>query len=400
MCGLLLGWRRGGRLRMASCHLVWAVFAAAEIAALGGQAAAAEPAIELVRDAAGRPKAVAVVGLAREQLEQLAPLAPDDAGWPTRLAVRVAGGQDLPPMAGNYAIDGQRLVFTPRFPFQAGVAYRVDCQLTDGGGQRVVKLVHAFSLPPPTRGVPTRVTAVYPSAGALPENQLRFYVHFSQPMSRGEAYEHIRLLRPDGQPDRRALLEIGEELWDPAGQRLTILLDPGRVKQGLKPREEFGPVLEAGKKYKLVVDAAWRDAAGQPLAAGFEKEFVARPAIERPLDPADWKFAPPPSGSRQALVVRFPHPLDHALLQWAIRVAGPDEQFLAGEVATSEGEQQWQFTPAQPWAAGRHALVIDTTLEDTCGNRIGRAFEVDVFREFDKQTAVPQVRLPFTIGGR
>jgi hypothetical protein len=95
---------------------------------------------------------------------------------------------------------------------------------------------------------------VYPTSSKLPENHLRFYVHFSAPMSRGEAYEHLRLLRKNGEPVYLPFLEIGEELWDKSGMRLTLLFDPGRVKRGLKPREENGPVLEEGEEYTLVIE--------------------------------------------------------------------------------------------------------------------------------------------------
>ncbi len=44
------------------------------------------------------------------------------------------------------------------------------------------------------------VTEVYPSAAVLPENLLRFYIQFSAPMSRGEAYRRIKLLDAGGKP--------------------------------------------------------------------------------------------------------------------------------------------------------------------------------------------------------
>ena len=55
-------------------------------------------------------------------------------------------------------------------------------------------------------------------------------------------------------------LELDEELWSPDGDSLHLVFDPGRIKRGLKPREEVGPVLEAGKSYSLVIDREWVDA--------------------------------------------------------------------------------------------------------------------------------------------
>ncbi|MCL6608417.1 MAG: hypothetical protein K6T74_10025, partial [Geminicoccaceae bacterium] len=99
----------------------------------------------------------------------------------------------------------------------------------------------------------------YPTSDQLPENQLRFYIHFSAPMSRGEAYARIRLLDSAGKPIDAAFLELGEELWDPSGKRFTLLIDPGRIKRGLRPREDLGPVLEAGSALGFLVFAPLKE---------------------------------------------------------------------------------------------------------------------------------------------
>ena len=83
-------------------------------------------------------------------------------------------------------------------------------------------------------------------------------------------------------------LELDEELWSPDGTRFTLLFDPGRVKRGLKPREELGPVLEAGKSYSLVIDRDWLDASGNSLKAGFRKTFRVGPPDETSPDPKTW----------------------------------------------------------------------------------------------------------------
>ncbi|NIP93248.1 MAG: hypothetical protein GWO24_07240, partial [Akkermansiaceae bacterium] len=84
-------------------------------------------------------------------------------------------------------------------------------------------------------GPRTTVTHVAPGADVLPFNLLKFYLHFSAPMTRGRAYQHITLRHHDGQPVADPFLELPEELWNPEMTRLTILLDPGRIKRGLLP---------------------------------------------------------------------------------------------------------------------------------------------------------------------
>jgi len=216
-------------------------------------------------------------------------------------------------------------------------------------------------------------------------------------MSSGEAYEHIKLIRDDGKVVTRAFLEIGEELWDGTGTRLTLLFDPGRVKTGLKPREEFGPVLEAGKNYRLVIEKGLRDANNQPLANNFEKRFTAGPMIEAAVDAKDWKVESAESGSRQPLVVTFPRPLDRALLMRMIGLVDASGKGVSGNVVVSDEESKWAFTPDQPWAAGAYELVIDTALEDSAGNNLARPFEVDVFERVDQKAGPEFVRLPLTI---
>jgi hypothetical protein len=332
-------------------------------------------------------------------LETLAILPADDDKLSEILSVRVGHtiDPDKPVIGGKYEIDKGALRFTPRFAFKGGLTYRADLfvpALSITGAPAHYEQV--FEIPAPPRGEPAKVTAIYPSAVQLPDNQLRFYLHFSAPMSRGEVYEYVRLVGEDGKTVEGAFLELGEELWDTSGTRLTLLLDPGRVKRGLKPREIFGPVLEEGKKYKIVVDAKWRGADGQPLAAEFTKEFKVGPMIEAAIDHRAWKVTPPTAGTRKTLEVQFDRALDHALLGRAITVEALGKA-ISGDVLVGRDERSWEFRPDEPWTAGKHELVIDTTLEDTAGNRVGRPFEVDRFDQVDQRVVAEFVRLAFDV---
>ena len=91
-----------------------------------------------------------------------------------------------------------------------------------------------------TRVAPTRIDQVFASAGVLPENLLKFYIHFSAPMSRGEAYKHIRLLAPTGKPVADPFLELDEELWSRDQRRFTLLFDPGASSMGSAMRSSRG----------------------------------------------------------------------------------------------------------------------------------------------------------------
>jgi uncharacterized protein (TIGR03000 family) len=298
-----------------------------------------------------------------------------------------------PPILGNYGAKSGAVVFTPRFSFKPGLSYRVIFTAPAGEKPTVLK----FTLPKPEAVATTIVEAVYPSRNRLPENQLKFYIHFSAPMSRGEAYRRIKLLDATSKAVDLPFLELDEELWDPAGKRFTLFFDPGRIKRGLKPREEVGPALEEGKSYTLVIDRKWSDAADNPLKEAFRKSFTVGPPDDEAVDPKKWKVTPPAAGKTGELVVRFPKSMDHALLQRMLWVNDSTGKTVAGAVTVGDQEMTWRFKPEQPWQAGAYHLVADTALEDLSGNSIGRPFEVDVFRPIGSDTRPKTVQIPFEI---
>ncbi len=73
-------------------------------------------------------------------------------------------------------------------------------------------------------------------------------------MSGGDVYRHIQLIElAKKKVVQWPLLELGEELWNQDMTRLTLFIDPGRIKRGVKPLEELGPSLEEGKDYELII---------------------------------------------------------------------------------------------------------------------------------------------------
>jgi hypothetical protein len=278
------------------------------------------------------------------------------------------GTGNVPPLLGAYSAGKGTLIFHPRFPLAPGVHYRAVFQLPDQP-----KVETFFDGPPQDTTRSTRIDRVYPSAATLPANQLKLYLYFSAPMSRGEAWQHVRLLDEAGKVVPFAFLEIDQELWDSDNRRLTVLFDPGRLKRGLVPANELGAPLVEGRKYTLSIDNQWPDARGVGLAEGFEKVFSVGPADRVSPDPAKWVITAPKAGTSDALVVDFPEPMDYALLQRLITVPG-----VSGEITIGNEEKQWRFTPVSPWQAGHWALAVDSTLEDLAGNHLDRLFDVDL----------------------
>ncbi len=312
------------------------------------------------------------------------------AGGPGSLSVFVAGSET--PLFGELRGESDGLVFVPRFPLRPGVEYRA--VYTPPAGAPVTA---SFRLPAPGSSPSTVVSRVFPSRDLLPENLLKFYLHFSAPMARGEAYRRTHLLDAEGKKVELPFLELGEELWDRSGTRLTLLFDPGRIKRGLKPREDSGPALEEGKSYTLLVESAWPDAEGRTLLREFRKAFRVAAPDDRQPDPSAWVIRPPRAGTTGPLLVELDEPLDEAMLHRAIAVLDGEGRPLAGRVEVDPDQVRWRFHPERTWKPGRHALSIDTTLEDLAGNSIGRPFEVDVVRPLERTITTRTVSLPFAV---
>ena len=333
-------------------------------------------------------RTVDIEGLPAEDLAHLEQTPPDRDGWQALLRVHVARtaltSADLPPVLGTYGVRDGALRFTPQFPFDPGQRYEVVFDPSSLPSVRrgsvpapLRPLNTTIEIPAPVRTASTRVVAVYPTAPEVPANHLRLYIAFSAPMGLGDGASHLRLLDEHGRALADPFLPLEVDLWNADRTRFTVLYDPGRVKRGILPNEELGRPLAAGRTYTLVIDADWRDAAGQPLVAPFRREFRVGPPRERALDPADWRLEIPVHGTRDPLAVHFPAPLDYGLLQRALRVATESGQPLAGTIRVEEAETRWVFTPRTQWEPGLYQLVAAETLEDVAGNRIGRPFEVD-----------------------
>ena len=293
----------------------------------------------------------------------------------------------LPRMLGEYTFRDGILSFKPMFPVQSDVKYRAVFRSPNAD-----PIVSTLKI---TREDPTPTTVVmhiYPSADVLPENLLKFYVHFSAPMSRGHIYNHIELRNESGQPVELPFLEIDEELWDDKMQRLTLFIDPGRIKRGVQPLEEVGPALEEGKKFTLIIRKQWQDASGRALKTDFTKHFRVGPPDRDPPDPKTWTIKAPKAETKDALRILFHESMDHALTLRVVSVAN----FLT-RGTLGDHERELVLTPHSHWKPGHYDLTVQTTIEDLAGNNIGKPFEVDLFEGVQRRLTNSLVKIPFEI---
>src|SRR3954471_1748115 len=95
-----------------------------------------------------------------------------------------------------------------------------------------------------------QVVLVQPSGPRVPANLLRISIRFATQVE-GPLLPRITLLRTDGSKIQEPFLE--QELWSPDGRVLTVLMHPGRVKSGLRAREQMGPILSVGDDVSLAL---------------------------------------------------------------------------------------------------------------------------------------------------
>jgi hypothetical protein len=285
---------------------------------------------------------------------------------------------------------------SPHFPFERGLSYRasfdprpLDCPALSN------VLTLEFSLPSEPIALSTEVKHIFPSSDCLPENLLRFYVCFSNSMQRGRVRSKISLLDPDGKPAPDVLYRAPVELWDRSMRHLTILLDPGRLKRGVGPNRELGPPLETGQVYTLAVGAGMSDSSGSRLSAPVYKRFRVTGAVREPIALEQWKIVPPVTHSRQPLALRFPKPLDWALLSHTISIASACGQSIDGKAEIDECETRWSFVPTSPWAIGSYRVRVESSLEDVCGNSVVAVFDKPLRSGGDLAYAAAARSIPF-----
>lgn len=311
------------------------------------------------------------------------------------------------PIQGSYTYSSEYVEFIPDFPFSAGVSYRVLVDQTvhkflKGSGESkksgTEELMDvSFSIPKQRSSQVTEVTHVYPTGDIIPENLLRFYIYFSSPMRRGFSDQNVKLFDHEGNEVRGALMRFKQELWDPGQQRLTLLLDPGRIKQGVGSNLKFGPALQEGHTFRLVIERDFQDAEGRKLKQSFEKRFTVGPPLRTAPNPDQWVIHPPQANSHDALVIEFLRPFDHALAKRLIQVIAPSGKTITGTIELEQAETVWKFTPIEEWEIGAYSIQIDTTLEDVAANNLQGLLDRDLNDSTNDETVSDYVELSFDI---
>ena len=271
------------------------------------------------------------------------------------------------PMAGRYTFAESTLIFDPAFDFVTGQRYTVLTRNRTGDNTVVTEL-NEFTLRQTSETIKPEVLMVYPSAASLPENTLRFYIHFSTPMKPHLAAKFIKLVDAQGNADTTAFMKFKQELWSQDRRRLTLLMDPGRIKRGVAQNLTQGPALLEGNTYSIVIDEGWTSASGTRQLVGFKKTFSVTSSLRTLPNTGLWQVESPNLGTRNPLIINFDRPFDHQLAQSSITVLNEDGNLVPGTVSVSGYEKIWRFHPESNWKGDSLQVVVDTQFEDVAGN--------------------------------
>lgn len=268
-------------------------------------------------------------------------------------------------IVGKLSVD-KNTRFTPIFPFTVGLNYEVfhaDTFLFTFSPIRVLQKVE--------------LVKIFPLKDTLPENFLKFYLHFDMPMAAGHEYEHLQLLQ-EGQVIENAFVPLKPALWDLDKKILTLWIDPGRIKKELGSHLKYGSVLKEGNTYELHISKEMKAVNGAQLQKDFRKFFyVSKKDNEIPTI-KNWNFCLPEINTRDSLILNFSESMDLAT-----------QYFISFSKAKTEikGQIKWlndnkiQFTPNENWKKGAYKIIIAHQAEDLAGNNLTRVFDRDLQKQ-------------------
>ena len=275
----------------------------------------------------------------------------------------------MPAVLGEYKIVPGQIEFKPLVSFSETLPY-----LAVFGDSIEFK----FSISRTSSRPRTTLLEIYPTTDTLPANLLKIYLKFSGPMREGKVYKRVHIYRRDHGLVKDPFVPLQPELWDDSGHMITLWLDPGRVKRALGSRETYGPILEEGLEYTLVVDSLWKDSKGLVLQTCYSKPLYIGPADRNKPQTSKWHLMLPVALTKEPLIIVFGSPMDLSTALHTLSVQTQNGEILNGSVELTDNETLWKFTPINHWNKGKYRVLIYSKLEDLAGNNLNRVFDRDL----------------------
>ena len=287
---------------------------------------------------------------------------------PSELQIFVRGEQQTP-VLGTASVSQGRYFFKPIIHFSAGQTY----ELRNRGD-----VVTAFTIDNP-KGPAPELLAIYPGRDTVPENLLKMYLQFSQPMQEvGEVLNFIKVYDETEAEEVSVFLTLESELWNRTHDRLTLWLDPGRIKTDLIPNKEQGLPLKAGHHYNIHISEQWKNAAGIPLLKGYHKSFYVVGRDSKKPSVEDVQLNIPHADTKSPLELHFNEAMDAILMRESFHVQTSEGILVQGKFELDPKEECIYFEPLNNWKKGDYKILIDAKLEDLAGNNLNYLFDTNV----------------------
>jgi len=285
------------------------------------------------------------------------------------ISVRLKGSGSS--ILGDYESRENRCYFKPLVPFSFGNEYEV----YEGD-----VLIFGFKPKRPQSSSPKpELISIYPTSDTVPENLLKMYFEFSQPMQETQGVlDYITITNLTTGDEEDVFLDLPTELWNVDHTLLTLWLDPGRIKTDLIPNKELGLPIVRGNAYIITVDSSWQNSKRNSLGKTYEKRIVVSDPDTHSPKASDWNLVVPKSGSTTALEIHFLEPLDAILVPETFSIEESFEINVEGSFELVPGERILKFFPFQAWTSGAYDIIIESRLEDLAGNNMNHLFDVDL----------------------
>lgn len=193
----------------------------------------------------------------------------NDLNNPSEEGLKVVLKSGHLPLFGTWVDSGTSWTFRPVVAFTQGMTYQV---------LKFEEVVHEFRID--HQEFPkTEIINIYPGLDTVPENLLKIYLRFSQPMGEQLSEGFITVVNNQGDTIEKVFLPLQPELWNETHDLLTLWLDPGRIKRDLGPHQWLGSPLRKNQVYQILISSAWKDQNGNQLVHSFEKKPIRQNGI-------------------------------------------------------------------------------------------------------------------------
>lgn len=290
---------------------------------------------------------------------------------------------------GDWSNMDDTITFVPVLPFTVGQTYKI---------KNRGEAIYVFEIGPKNIQPSTELLAIYPTSDSVPENLLKIYLVFSNPMQElGNSLDYITLFDNISNKEVTVFLELQSELWNKEHTALTLWLDPGRVKTDLIPNKELGLPIQKGHNYTITINSNWKDAQGQTLNKMFTKTlFVGSRDSEKP-NTKNWTINPPKKDTKAPLTIHFNEVLDYFLAMESFTVLDSEKNNIVGTFSLANKEHELLFHPNQAWKSGTYTIVVENRLEDLAGNNLNHLFDTDLKANNSKVQTKSQTLISFLI---